>query len=257
MSQKIVSIPGEVKEAIFNKRLNRFTVKLILEDNSKAELAYLHDPGRLKNLLKPKTNLLIRKPLSKKPRKTNWDILAVKERNQIVAINSSFPNMIFKQALQKKWFEIFSEFDTFDTEVSIGDSRLDFCLRGADNKDRYLEVKGVTLVEGNTAMFPDAPTTRGLKHLRELQQLHKANNHSGIVFIVMRNDPTKFSPNYSIDPEFSRELHKAISEGIETFIFKMRPYCQNKQLHLAYESQLKLELNEAFNPISNNQKMKP
>ncbi|MCK5183180.1 MAG: hypothetical protein KAQ95_02655, partial [Candidatus Heimdallarchaeota archaeon] len=94
MQEREVVIEGNIRYATFSDRPNRFLVNLKLDGSNKTEKAFLHDPGRMKELLVPNAKLIIREPLRLKDRKTNWDILAVEHENRIVTINSSLPNRV-------------------------------------------------------------------------------------------------------------------------------------------------------------------
>ena len=109
MSEKIITVEGTISFAKFIDRPNRFLVNLKLEENGKIESAFLHDPGRMKELLTPEVRLLIRKPLRIGTRKTKWDVLAVFHKNFWVTINSSLPNLVAKTALKNSWIEELAE----------------------------------------------------------------------------------------------------------------------------------------------------
>jgi sugar fermentation stimulation protein A len=131
------------------------------------------------------------------------------------------------------------EFNFKKSEISYGKSRLDFLIEN-DLQKGYVEVKGVTLVQNKIALFPDAPTTRGARHLNELIEIVK-NGHKGVVlFVCMRDDPIGFSPNKKTDPTFSETLRKAHNEGVEILVYKVKPVIKNQQLILQFKDKIKV-----------------
>ena len=241
MQEKEVVIEGNIRYATFSERPNRFLVNLKLEGSNKTEKAFLHDPGRMKELLVPNAKLIIREPLRLKDRKTNWDILAVELDNQIVTINSSLPNRVAKQAIKNKWIKEISNYSNMKAEVNYGNSRLDFLL--SNDKDKcFMEVKGVTLVKGIKALFPDAPTKRGTRHLRELIDIKSTGIRAIALFVCMRDDPKIFSPNEETDPEFSFQFREAVAKGVEMLVYTVKPVIKNEKLTLQFKNRINIEI---------------
>ena len=241
MQEREVVIEGNIRYATFSDRPNRFLVNLKLDGSNKTEKAFLHDPGRMKELLVPNAKLIIREPLRLKDRKTSWDILAVEYENRIVTINSSLPNRVVKQALNNKWISEISNYNNLKAEVKYGSSRLDFMLSN-DKETCFVEVKGVTLVKGKKALFPDAPTKRGARHLRELIDIKSKGNRAIALFVCMRDDPKKFSPNKETDPEFSFQFKKAIIKGVEMLVYTVKPVIKNEKLTLQFKNRINIEI---------------
>lgn len=241
MQEREVVVDGKIRYATFIDRPNRFLVNLKLEGSNKTEKAFLHDPGRMKELLVPNARLIIREPLRFKDRKTNWDILAVELENQIVTINSSLPNRVAKQAIKNKWIKEISNYNNMKAEVNYGNSRLDFLL--SNDKDTcFMEVKGVTLVKGIKALFPDAPTKRGTRHLRELIDIKSKGIRAIALFICMRDDPKIFSPNEVTDPEFSFQFREAVAKGVEMLVYTVKPAIKNEKLTLQFKNRINIEI---------------
>jgi sugar fermentation stimulation protein A len=241
MNDRCLTVEGKINYAIFKNRPNRFLVNLKLEIGDKIEPAFLHDPGRMKELLVPNARLIIRKPLKPENRKTKWDILAVEHKNRIVTINSILPNRITKKALEEKWIKELSVYSKLKPEISYGKSRLDFLLSNVE-ENCFVEVKGVTLVENKVALFPDAPTSRGVRHLKELMKLKEEGNRAVILFICMRDDPIKFSSNENTDPNFSKQLKIAYESGVEIFVYKVKPLIKNEHLTLYFKERIDVKL---------------
>jgi sugar fermentation stimulation protein A len=241
MQEREVVVDGKISYATFMDRPNRFLVNLKVEKSNKTEKAFLHDPGRMKELLVPNARLIIREPLSIKDRKTSWDILAVEYENKIVTINSSLPNRVIKQAIKNKWISELTKYNNIKPEIKHGNSRLDFLLTN-DKESCYVEVKGVTLVKGRKALFPDAPTKRGARHLRELIDIKSKGNRAIVLFVCMRDDPRIFSPNEETDPSFSFQLKEAVSQGVEILVFTVKPVIKNEKLTLQFKDRINLEI---------------
>ncbi len=241
MQEREVVIEGNIRYATFSDRPNRFLVNLKLDGSNKTEKAFLHDPGRMKELLVPNTKLIIREPLRLKDRKTSWDILAVEYENRIVTINSSLPNQVIKQAINNKWINEISNYNNLKAEVKYGSSRLDFMLSN-DKETCFVEVKGVTLVKGKKALFPDAPTKRGTRHLRELIDIKSKGCRAIALFVCMRDDPKNFSPNKETDPEFSFQFKEAIIKGVEMLVYTVKPVIKNEKLTLQFKNRINIEI---------------
>ncbi len=233
MNKKIISVEGKLYYGRFVDRPNRFLVNIKLEGTDEIHAAFLHDPGRMKELLLPDVRLLIRKPLKMSDRKTNWDVLAVYHNNFWITIKSSLPNLVAKTALSNGWISELVEYPNLKPEIKYGHSRLDFLLTNGSS-ECYVEVKGVTLVESGVALFPDAPTSRGTRHLQELIKLKAEGKRAVVLFICMRNDPEAFSPNWITDPVFSKQLETAVNEGVEVLVYKVQPAVKNNKLVLFF-----------------------
>ncbi|MBN1330074.1 MAG: DNA/RNA nuclease SfsA [Candidatus Heimdallarchaeota archaeon] len=241
MNAKTIVIDGIVSYGSFLNRPNRFLVNFIPEGFTKSEKAFLHDPGRMKELLLPNARLILRKPLIQENRKTSWDILAVEHNEQLVVIKSNLPNVVAKEALSLGWIKELSNYNLIKSEVTVGNSRLDFLLENGVKKC-FIEVKGVTLVKDKKALFPDAPTERGTRHLQELIDLSLEGYRAIILFICMREDPLIFSPNYETDPKFSHKLKLALDSGVEILVYKVLPRIIENRLNIKFNQKLNVEI---------------
>ena len=209
---KAIKVEGVIFFARFINRPNRFLVNVRLEESNKVDTAFLHDPGRMKELLLPNVRLMLRQPLNKRNRKTNWDVLAVFHKGSWITINSALPNFITKAALINGWIPELSNYSTIKPEIKYGNSRLDFLLTN-EQDECYVEVKGVTLVEGTNALFPDAPTTRGTRHLQELIKIKASGKRAVVLFVSMRNEsvPNNKSANAGVAVEYDSIFAISIS----------------------------------------------
>lgn len=186
-------IPGE-----FVWRDNRFVAAVRVD--GRLSHAHIANSGRLPGLLEPGKRVYLA-DINKPERRTRYDLKLVENDNILISVDARLPNSLFEEAVRNKHLENFL-FDDIQREVKFGKSRLDFKISQAGNIC-WVETKSVTLVENKIAMFPDAPTGRGRKHLHELAKLQKDGVRSCVVFVVQRPDTEVFKPNWSIDPEFS------------------------------------------------------
>ncbi len=138
-----------------------------------------------------------------------------------IGINTGITNQLAQEALENKVIKELQKYSEIKAEVKIGKSRLDFCLSKGDEKF-YLEVKNVTLREGDQAQFPDAISTRGQKHLEELIEIHKTGTASGLLFVVQREDVQSFNAKESLDPTYTQLLKKAHEEGVSILCYQCK-----------------------------------
>ena len=193
--QPILEIPNLMK-GLFVSRPNRFAGEI--KYKGKIESAHIHDPGRLKELLIEGAEVLFTHSRGK----LKYYIKAVYADDEWVLIDTALHSNI-----AQKVFELLPEFSKVKEirrEVKLGNSRIDFLL-----DDVPLEVKGVTLVKEGIALFPDAPTERGARHVREIIE------HNGIIFFLIFRKARCFSPNLEMDPKFSKNLSEARKKGIK------------------------------------------
>ncbi len=201
----------------FKNRINRFCVKVSI--NGKDTECHLPNPGRLTELLKSGAEVNLQ-PATDKRRKTRYTLKSVQLKSFSVPIDSREPNMLLHKALTKNSILEFSGYDHIKTEVSIGKNRLDLLL--SQNKEKcYIEVKSCTLVLKGTALFPDAPTTRGAKHIEILEELKVKGHRAAMVFIIQRPDAKRFKPNIETDPQFTHSLANAKKAGVEVYAYKV------------------------------------
>ncbi|MFX0093045.1 MAG: DNA/RNA nuclease SfsA [Candidatus Hodarchaeota archaeon] len=204
--------------ARFIERPNRFLAQVCLESSKNIVKAHVPDPGRLKELLLPKT-LVVLQEHSNPARKTRFSLVGIKTGDIWVNIDSMFTNRLFEKEYQN--ILIFQQYQMVRSEYKVGNSRFDFLMHDGElNQETLVEVKSVTLVENGTALFPDAPTTRGTKHVTELMELVSNGYQAFVVFIIKRSDATRFSPHKERDPRFARALSKAIMNGVQVCVVK-------------------------------------
>lgn len=202
---------GDLIEAQFVERVNRFLCTVNL--NRLLTQVHLHDPGRLKELLLPQSTVFLREE-NAPHRKTKYDLVCVYHKGVLVSCDSRIPNKLIKKALHQKALEL-PDYSEIIPEYTYKNSRIDFCL----DKTTLLEVKGVTLVKDGLALFPDAPTERGRKHVHTLMSALTEGFQSYILFLVQRPDAHKFSPNRQTDPKFAHTLEKAAKKGVTILVY--------------------------------------
>ncbi|BAT71517.1 sugar fermentation stimulation protein A [Thermosulfidibacter takaii ABI70S6] len=212
----LLEIPHDAQGRVV-RRPNRFLVEF--EDSSGAlQEAHLHDPGRLPELIYPGNSILLRK-VSNSNRRTSWDVVAAKSPAGWVFVHSGYHRRLAEGLIKKKLLP--RDFKIEKAEVSYGKSRLDFLLLDEEGRDVWVEVKGCTLALDNVALFPDAPTKRGKRHIRELIEIVNNGGKAAVIFLVFRQDAKAFSPNYETDPSFSSALKEAIDVGVNVYPVKL------------------------------------
>jgi sugar fermentation stimulation protein A len=207
-----MEIEGRLVEGKFVARLNRFLVKVRLDGEVEC---FLPNPGRLEELLVPGAGVILREV--KRKRKTGYDLIGVRRDEGVVSIDSRIPNKLVREALENQAFEEFAGYEKIQPEYSFGKSKFDFLL--TDGEECLLEVKSCTLVREGVAMFPDAPTGRGRRHVEELIEAKKKGYRACVLFVVQHIDVRRFSPNDTMDPEFGEALRRAAAEGVEVYAY--------------------------------------
>jgi len=202
---------GTWEEAFFLERPNRF-LALVALGEERAE-AHVPDPGRLEELLVPGARVRLR-PAERKGRRTAWDLIGVQCPEGWVNVDSRLPNLLFAEALRERRLEEFAGTDRITPEYRYGGSVLDFLLEGK-GPPCLVEVKGCTLAAKGVALFPDAPTSRGTRHLEELMRAAAEGYRACAVFVVKHPGARSFAANAATDPLFAETLGRAASAGVE------------------------------------------
>ena len=195
-------IPG-----IFLSRPNRFIAHVEIDGTD--TVCHAKNTGRCRELLVPRAQVWVQK--SDNPlRKTAYDLIAVKKGTRMINMDSQVPNKVFAQ-----WAENhIPGLTLLKGEQKFGDSRLDFYLE-TETLRIFAEVKGVTLEEDGIARFPDAPTERGVKHLRELMRCLESGHDAWAVFIIQMEGIRYFTPNDATHKEFGDTLRQAAQAGVK------------------------------------------
>ncbi len=196
----------KIVEGIFIDRPNRFIAHVDID--GVINTVHVKNTGRCKELLLPKTP--VRLEVSDNPnRKTLYDLVAVYKKNfGWINMDSQAPNKVVKEWLEKQ------DYDYIKPEYKYGDSRIDFYMK-KENQEYLMEVKGCTLEIDGIGYFPDAPTTRGVKHLRELIKAKKAGYECAVAFVIQMEGVKEVRPNIDTHPEFGVALQEAKEAGVK------------------------------------------
>jgi len=206
---------NEIVEAVFQKRLNRFLATVLLDGCP--EQVHVKNTGRCKEILKEGTRVYLEKAV--RPRKTPWSLVAAYKGNMLINIDSTAPNQLLYECLGSNKVRELEEISLLKKEAPFGESRLDFYFEKNDGSRGYIEVKGVTLEQDGVAMFPDAPTDRGARHLEELIRARKAGYEAVAFFLAQFKGAKIFMPNWDTDEKFSRALVQAEKEGVRLLVY--------------------------------------
>ena len=224
----------------FVERPNRFTVTFRYD--SELKNAHLRDPGRLKELLTPDADLILRPALNPGNRKTKFDVIGVLKDDLWVLINSGFHSDIAADLIDLGIIDQFKGYSVEKREYAYGKSRIDFLL-SKNNEKMLLEVKGCTLVENGLAKFPDAPTSRGKRHVEELIKAKIDGLNASILFLITCEDAKYFSPHFEMDPDFSNVLVDAYHAGVNIVAYSFKNNYKNRNLDIEPFKRVKLVLN--------------
>jgi len=206
-------IPG-----ILVKRYKRFLADVTLEDGS---MVTVHCPnsGSMKGCAIPGSRVFLSR--SSNPGRTypfTWEL--VESEGFWTGINTSRPNWLAREAIENGTIAELAGYETIRAEVPYGEhSRIDLLLEGPAGRC-FVEVKNATLIENSRALFPDAVTTRGQKHLNELMRVVKEGDRGVIFFTVQRGDAESLSPADAIDPEYGKLLRLALANGVEALAYR-------------------------------------
>lgn len=198
-------IPGR-----FIRRDNRFRATVLVHGEECA--AHMANPGRMREMLNPGCRVWLA-PMSSPTRRTAYDLVLIEYEGAPVSVDTRLPNHLFAEALSAG-LEVDGAYPHIQAEVVRGQSRLDFRLSGPSGVC-WVEVKSVTLVEDRLALFPDAPTVRGRRHLGELEEIVAAGQRALVVFVIQRPDADWFTPHVHTDPAFGQALAQAERAGVE------------------------------------------
>lgn len=216
-------------KGIFKNRPNRFIAEV--EVDGCLERAHVPNTGRCKELLVE--NAVVWLEPSKNPnRKTKFSLHFVENKGVLVSLYSQQANSIVYDAIVNGKIEELDGYSYHQREKTVDNSRIDIYLANEEDgccgmslRDScYVEVKGVTLIMDGEARFPDAPTERGAKHLRELIKLKRKGNRCVVFFLIQHPAGKFFRPNWENDPVFSQTLNEAYDEGVEILVYR----CDNQ-----------------------------
>lgn len=212
-----IKIEGVRVRGVFQERLNRFSAIVRIKD--KILLTFLPNPGRMYELLVSGVEVILRGVLNEN-RKNSYDLIGVSYNGQWVSVDSRVPNKLVLEALRNRDIVELAKYNMIKPEYSYGHSRFDFFLAN-ECESCLLEVKSVTLVKDGVAMFPDAVTERGMRHVKDLVKAKKEGYRACALFLVQRTDAYSFAPDDETDPKFGKALRTAAAGGVEIYAYKM------------------------------------
>ena len=200
----------------FIRRVNRFVAEVSL--NGETEVVHVKNTGRCRELLIPGCEVWLTAP-GTPDRKTKYDLVAVRKSDGVLYnIDSQAPNKVVKEWLDKQ------DYTKVIPEYTYGDSRIDFYMEKVDSDgkiEKYLmEVKGCTLEIDGIGYFPDAPTERGVKHIRELIKAREAGYRTALAFVIQMAGVSEVRPYIDMQPEFGEAMEDAKKAGVDIIFYK-------------------------------------
>lgn len=211
-------------QATLHKRYKRFLADVTLHGSGEKITAYVPNTGSMLSCLLPEATVA----LSYHPdsdRKLPYTLEMVHSGSTWIGINTNTTNNIVDEAIQQKKIRTLEHFEHIQREVSIFSSRIDFLLTDNNQQKLYLEVKNVSYKNEelqNTAQFPDAVTTRGLKHLEDLIKIKESGVRAGIFYLIQREDVQTFSIADHIDKNYAIGFKNAVKHGVEIFVYQAK-----------------------------------
>jgi sugar fermentation stimulation protein A len=201
----------DIFEASFLQRLNRFVA--VVETGGKTEICHVKNTGRCRELFVPGATVFLQR-FPPSARKTRCDLIAVRKGERLINVDSQAPNQVFREWAEGGGF--LPDILRIQPEYRLLNSRFDFLLERSGRR-ALVEVKGVTLEEDGVALFPDAPTERGVKHLRELAEARALGFDAFVVFVIQMKGISYFTPNERTHPAFGRALRDALDAGVGVY----------------------------------------
>lgn len=208
---------GPLEAARFVSRHKRFTV--LVEAGGETFAAHTNNTGSMLGLLRPGVRVLLSRSANP-ARKLAQTLELVDFHGTWVGVNTATPQKVLRAACARGLLPGTGDYARFRAEAVRGDSRLDAVLEGPAGR-LWVECKNVTLVEdGGVALFPDAVTARGLKHLRELSDIAASGERAALFLLAQRADASCLAPAALIDPEWAAGFHAALDKGVEAWAYR-------------------------------------
>lgn len=204
----------------FIERPNRFVA--IVETDGGIVNAHVKNTGRCRELLIPGATVYLEDFTDRMgSRKLRYSLVGVEKGEMMVNMDSQAPNKVIGESLKSGKLVLpgMTELEVIKPEAIYGESRLDFYIKDRKGREGYIEVKGVTLETGGHAMFPDAPTERGVKHLHELAGVVKEGKKAFIIFVIQMKGVKSFAPNDERHKAFGDALREASRSGVRTLAY--------------------------------------
>lgn len=215
----LLPFAAPLRPARLLSREKRFTVHVELDGARVA--AHTNNTGSMLGLLRPGSRVWL-SPAANPGRKLAWTLECCEFHGMPVGVNTRTPNRLLAAAWAAGALPELRGYDRFQPEAKVGESRLDARLEGPAGR-LWVECKNVTLVEDGAALFPDAATERGRKHLRELMALARAGDRVALFFCIQRTDAGCFAPAACVDPEYAALFSEALAAGVEAWPYVAPP----------------------------------
>lgn len=223
---------SNISGAVFVDRPNRFIAHVELDGH--LQVCHVKNTGRCRELLVPGARVLVQR-IDKPGRKTDLDLIGVWKGQRLINMDAAAPNRVFAEWALAGGF--LPGLTLLKAEAVHGDSRFDFYLEAGPRRG-FVEVKGVTLEEDGVVRFPDAPTERGVKHLRGLERCVQEGYQAWAVFVIQMEGVRHFSPNWTTHPQFGQALIQAQSAGVRLLAMD----CHVTETSLAIRAQVPIKL---------------
>lgn len=199
------------------RRYKRFLADVMLDDG-KVVTAHCTNSGSMKSCLEPDAEVYL-SPASDPKRKTRFTWEMIRINDGWVGINTGNPNKLAFEGVRDQLIPGLQGYTRVKREVKYGDSRFDLFAEN-DTEKCFIEVKNVTLKEGDCALFPDAVTSRGQKHLKTLARVKEEGLRAVMLYIVQRADVKCFAPAETIDPAYAATLRDVNAKGVEVIVMQ-------------------------------------
>lgn len=200
------------------KRYKRFLADVELE-SGEVVVAHCTNSGSMKSCLEDNAPVYLT-PVNDPKRKTKFTWEMIYMNDGWIGINTAIPNKLAFEAISASQIPGLENYTFVKREVTFGDSRFDIYCEKEDERC-FVEVKNVSMKEGEWALFPDAVTTRGRKHLETLIEVKKEGIRAVMLYVVQRMDVTKFGPASAIDPNYAASLKRAMENGVEVIVIQI------------------------------------
>lgn len=225
-----------IVKAVFKNRPNRFIAECKIDNED--VVVHVKNTGRCKELLIDNANVFL-EYFPDTTRKTKYDLISVYKGKRLINMDSQVPNKIAYEALNsdKNILGLSHPLSYIKMEQKYKQSRFDIYAESSNQKI-FVEVKGVTLEENNVAMFPDAPTERGIKHIMELVDAYENGYLAYILFVIQMEKVAYFTPNYKTHNEFGQALKYASSKGVKILAYD----CIVKENSIILSNQVDIKL---------------
>jgi sugar fermentation stimulation protein A len=210
---------GKLLQGILIDRPNRF-IGLVKVGRKRYE-CFVPDPGRAEAMLYPDATVYIKEGKVSEDRRTAMDLVLAQDGKVLVSMDTRLTNALVQEAFEAKIIKELKGLKMVRTEHEFLDSRFDFLLKGRKG-EVLLEAKSCTMVKDGLALFPDAPTDRGSKHMKTLADSIRRGMRAIVIFVIQRPDAKAFSPNDSMDPDFGLALRVAMAKGVEVYAYKCK-----------------------------------